>query len=183
MRTQLKQPLAKIVTALTVAVWLTCGAGAAADGDQLRGPPAAGGGRIPVHLYFAAANGLYLMSEARAIGPSDDPVKTAEAIMAALIAGPRTGLIRTLPIDTRVRSLFITSDGVCAVDFEKTVRDLHPGGCRNEWLTVFAVVNSLLVNIPSVARVKILIDGNEADTLAGHVDLKAPLPANMLIIR
>jgi len=31
--------------------------------------------------------------------------------------------------------------------------------------------------------VQILIDGKEVDTLAGHVDLRRPLPANRTLIR
>jgi len=34
-----------------------------------------------------------------------------------------------------------------------------------------------------VQRVQILIDGNEAPTLAGHIDLQLPFKANMLLIR
>jgi hypothetical protein len=35
------------------------------------------------------------------------------------------------------------------------------------------------VNLPAIARVQILIDGKESDTLAGHVDLRHPLHKNL----
>ena len=50
-------------------------------------------------------------------------------------------------------------------------------------MTVFSVVNSLVLNMPDVDAVKILIDGREETTLVGHVDLRYPLTANMLLIR
>ena len=50
-------------------------------------------------------------------------------------------------------------------------------------LTVYSIVNSLIINIPSIKQVKLLIDGSDIDTLAGHLDVQNPIPANMLIIR
>lgn len=35
------------------------------------------------------------------------------------------------------------------------------------------------MNLPAITRVQILIDGKEADTLAGHVDLRHPLQKNL----
>ncbi len=34
-----------------------------------------------------------------------------------------------------------------------------------------SIVNTLAANVPSIRRLKILIHGQETDTLAGHVDL------------
>ena len=59
----------------------------------------------------------------------------------------------------------------------------HPGGSLDELLTVYAIVDALTVNLPSITGVQILIDGKEVDTLAGHVDLRRPLPANRALIR
>ena len=47
-----------------------------------------------------------------------------------------------------------------------------------ELLTVYTIVNALLTNLPTLQHVQILIDGREADTLAGHVDLRRPLKKN-----
>jgi len=40
-----------------------------------------------------------------------------------------------------------------------------------EELTVVSLVQTLSANIPGITRVKILVEGNERDTLAGHADL------------
>ena len=42
-------------------------------------------------------------------------------------------------------------------------------------MTVYTIVNALLTNLPDLQEVQILIDGQEVDTLAGHVDLRRPL--------
>jgi hypothetical protein len=145
--------------------------------------PADRSGPIPVHLYFGSPDGPYLISEIRGIDTPADPLRTARAILEALISGPRGDLVRTIPAATRLRAVFLATENVCFVDFGSAIRDNHPGGCRGEMLTVYSIVNSLIINIPSIKRVKLLIDGNDIDTLAGHLNTQNPIPANMLIIR
>jgi hypothetical protein len=48
---------------------------------------------------------------------------------------------------------------------------------------VYSIVNSLILNVTDIEAVKILIEGQESITLAGHIDLQQPLKANMLLIR
>jgi hypothetical protein len=74
-------------------------------------------------------------------------------------------------------------DGTAVVDFSIHFRKNHPGSCRQEQLTLFSVVNSLVLNVPEIDRVKILIDGAESETLTGHVALEFPLTADMLLTR
>jgi hypothetical protein len=40
-----------------------------------------------------------------------------------------------------------------------------------EELTIASMVQSLAVNVGGINRVKILVDGKQRDTLAGHADL------------
>ena len=65
----------------------------------------------------------------------------------------------------------------------RELKDNHPGGIGTEIMTIYSIVNSLVLNIPEIDAVKILIDGKESITLAGHIDLKFPLKADMLLIR
>ena len=136
-----------------------------------------------VHLYFSRRNSFFLMAEQRAVLHSDDANNLADTIVNALIKGPQKGLVKTIPADTQLNALYITSDGTCYVDLSAAIRKNHPGGSKSELLTVYSMVNSLVLNVPEVQRVQILIDGNEAPTLAGHIDLQLPFKANMLLIR
>jgi spore germination protein GerM len=139
--------------------------------------------KSPIHLYFAGRNANYLMAEQRVILHPDDPAGLADAIVKALIKGPQKGLLKTIPADTQLRALYMTPDGTCYVDLSEAVRKSHPGGSKSELLTIYSIVNSLVLNISEIERVQILIDGNEAPTLAGHIDLQLPVKANMLLIR
>ena len=139
--------------------------------------------KSPVHLYFASRNSYFLMAEQRVVIHPADPVGLADAIVKALIKGPQKSLLKTIPADTRLKALFITPDGTCYVDLSEAVSKNHPGGSKSELLTIYSMVNSLVLNVPQIERVQILIDGNQAPTLAGHIDLQVPVKADMLLIR
>ncbi|MFI5125970.1 MAG: hypothetical protein ACHQJX_04000, partial [Candidatus Acidiferrales bacterium] len=46
-----------------------------------------------------------------------------------------------------------------------------PSGILSEWMAVNSIVQTLAANMPGITRLKILIHGQEAETLAGHVDI------------
>ncbi|GAB6095116.1 GerMN domain-containing protein [Desulfatiferula olefinivorans] len=136
----------------------------------------------PVYLYFQDRHQDFLSPEERLIVHPGHPVDHAATIIRRLIEGPRRDRVPTLPSDTRLRTLFI-HDQTAYVDFSREIRDHHPGGVQTEHLTIVSIVNSLVLNVPEIKRVKILIDGRERDTLAGHIDIRGPLAANMLLVR
>ena len=139
--------------------------------------------KMPVHLYFSDQAGQFLMAESRVLKTARDPEFLARSIINALIKGPQKELARTLPAATTIRAVFVTQDGVCFVDLTPAVTENHPGGIHSELLTIYSIVNSLVLNVPTIKAVKILINGNESTTLAGHIDLQMPIKANMLLIR
>ncbi len=139
--------------------------------------------RSVVHLYFAHKDIAFLASEVRIMVRSDDPVEFGKSIMDALIKGPREDLSPTIPSTAGLRAFFITPDGTAFVDLKQNIADKHPGGSRSEILTIYSIVNSLILNIPQIKTVRILIDGHESPTLTGHVDIRLPFKANMLLIR
>ncbi|NNL76604.1 MAG: GerMN domain-containing protein [Desulfobacterales bacterium] len=136
-----------------------------------------------VHLYFSDRKNFFLMSEQRLLLHRDSPASLAQAIIEALIKGPQEGLVRTIPSETMINAVYIADDGICYVDLSEAISKNHPGGSQTELLTVYSIVNSLILNIPEIERVKILIKGKEALTVAGHIDLQFPVKANMLLIR
>jgi spore germination protein GerM len=135
------------------------------------------------HLYFADKNSLFLIAERRVLRHPEGPTNFSRKIVEALINGPSGGYTRTIPQDTILRAVYITEDGICYVDVSAEIKENHPGGVQSELLTLYSLVNSLILNIPEIKAVKILIDGNESMTLAGHIDVQDPIKANMLLIR
>jgi spore germination protein GerM len=136
-----------------------------------------------VHLYFANRENAFLIAEKRELAEERDPGAMGRRIVENLIEGPRTDLVATLPAGTRLEAIHVTPDRTAYVDFSRQVAERHPGGVLSELLSIYAVVNSLVLNVPEIEAVKILVDGGESTTLAGHIDLTNALKANMLLIR
>jgi len=175
--------LARCTALMAIAAITVSAAGPDREDMPLPGGMSAPTQKSPVHLYFASRNSYFLMAEQRVVLHPDDPVGLADTIVNALINGPQKGLLKTIPADTRLKALYITPDGTCYVDLSEAVRNNHPGGSKSELLTIYSMVNSLVLNVPEIERVQILIEGNQAPTLAGHIDLQLPVKADMLLIR
>jgi hypothetical protein len=47
----------------------------------------------------------------------------------------------------------------------------HPSGIETETLTVTSIYSTLHANLPRIAEVRFLVDGQQRATLAGHADL------------
>ena len=136
-----------------------------------------------VHLYFSDKENSFLIAENRHLLNQNDPASLGTQIVQALLKGPQTALEPTIPEDTALKAFYLTQNGIAFVDLSVEVMENHPGGAQQELLTIYSIVNSLILNSNEIKAVKILIDGREASTLAGHIDLRAPLKANMLLIR
>ena len=136
-----------------------------------------------IHLYFSNKENSFLIAEKRLLVQPDDPAQMGKLIIESLIKGPKEGLMRTISSDATLRALFVTEDKTAYADFSPVIRERHPGGCKSEIITIYSIVNSLILNIPEIDTVKILIDGRESMTLAGHIDLRFPLKADMLLVR
>jgi len=64
-----------------------------------------------------------------------------------------------------------TAGTLAVVDFSAAFAASHPSGIEPETLTLMSVIGTLHANIPSITEVRFLIDGHQAETLAGHADL------------
>jgi spore germination protein GerM len=142
------------------------------------GPPAAPAQaerKITATLYYVTDDGASLTGIQREVPFGEPAPDQARLIVEAQIAAPESPLVSAIPPGTTLRSLYITDKGEAFVDLSAEVRTRHTGGSQDELLTVYTIVNVLTVNLPAIQRVQILVDGKEADTLAGHVDLRHPI--------
>jgi spore germination protein GerM len=172
-------------SALFIVYFYECGSAANLKSVDLNTQPAISdqSATTIVHLYFAHKDNSFLAAEERVMASSDDPVGFGKHIMNALIKGPKEGLMRTIPPDAALRAFFITPDGTAYVDLTNAAAKKHPGGCKSEILTIYSIVNSLILNMSDIQAVSILIGGKEKTTLAGHIDMRFPFKADMLLIR
>ena len=135
----------------------------------------------PASLYFPATSGM-LEVELRA-APVLDPADRRRWLAEQLVAGPEGPNLRpAFPAETQVASVFEAPDGTVYVDF--TLPENTGGmGSTEELLTLYSVVNTLLLDDPTAKRAVLLINGRQRETLAGHLDTTRPLYPRPNLIR
>lgn len=142
-------------------------------------PAPATGRKITATLYYVSEDGMSLVGIQREV-PFGEPVEEqARRIIEAQLAVPPPPLASAIPAGTTLRALYLSEKGDAFLDVSSDVSSKHTGGALDELFTVYTLVDALTVNLPAITRVQILVDGREADTLAGHVDLRHPLQKNL----
>ena len=126
-------------------------------------------------LFYVSDDGERLIGVERNVVEDDAPVEQARHVLEAQFRGVEPPLISTIPEGTLVRAVYLTDRGDAFVNLSREISSRHSGGSLSELLTIYTIVNAVTVNIPTIRRVQILIEGREVDTLAGHVDLRRPL--------
>jgi hypothetical protein len=76
-----------------------------------------------------------------------------------------------LPPGADIRGIYLVDPGLAVVDLNAAFADGHRSGVLAEELTVASFIQTLAANVPGILRVKILVEGKERETLAGHADL------------
>lgn len=141
----------------------------------------ADGDRTRLELYFPGAGG-WLVSEERQI-PAEGEGADLRAIVAEVLAGPATpDLYAPFPDGTEVGSVFISDDDVAYVDLTSTQANPPRSGSRQEMLSVYSVVNSVHANLPDLAGVVLLWNGQQRATFAGHLDTGRPLTEDRSLV-
>lgn len=136
------------------------------------------GRTIKARLFYVSDDGARLTSMERDVPFAEQTAAQARRIVDAQLAPVAAPLVSAIPAGTTLRALYLASDGSAYVDLSREVTLAHPGGSVNELLTIYTIVQALTTNLPAISAVQVLVDGREVDTLAGHVDIKRPLPRN-----
>lgn len=139
----------------------------AAATPQGNGPPEA------ITLYVANDSDGTLGKTQVSVPMPAERSERARAVLRTLL-GQYLKADSTHPIgkDSDVRQVFLMDDGSAVVDTSSAFADSHPSGVLAEELTVASIVMTLNANDGKIMRVKILVNGQERETLAGHADLK-----------
>lgn len=72
-----------------------------------------------------------------------------------------------------LRAVFLVDPGVAVIDLNGAFADTHRSGILVEELSVVSLIHTISANTQGILKVKILVDGQERDTLAGHADLSS----------
>jgi hypothetical protein len=125
-----------------------------------------------VTLFVAYDDIEVLRSQSAQIPMPSVRQQRAEEVLRALIAlyldksSPHP-----LPPGSDIRSVYLVDPGLAVIDVNAAFADGHRSGVLAEELTVTSLIQTLSENIPGILKVKILVEGKQRDTLAGHADL------------
>lgn len=148
-------------------------------------PPGAGEAAAPIRkdiqVLFASGEDDLLHAQTRTIFWTAALEDRAKQVLAELLAGPSEGLLPALPPEVKLREFYLMPDGTAFVDLSKEVLGLR-GGVASEQAAIYAIVNTLALNFPEVRRVGIVVEGEEVETLSGHLDLRYPFKPDPAIL-
>jgi len=107
---------------------------------------------------------------------SADPVQRSKQLISALITEVPAAEQRTLPADVTLLEFYVLADGTAVADFSDTLSTATPSGILSEQMALDSIAQTLAANVEAIRRLKILVHGQEAETLAGHLDLSGLFP-------
>jgi hypothetical protein len=76
-----------------------------------------------------------------------------------------------LATGAEIHDVYLVDPGLVVIDVSQPFADGQTSGILSEELTVTSLIETLSVNTTGLMRAKILVDGHERETLAGHADL------------
>ena len=127
-------------------------------------------------LYFESA-AMLLSAEPRNVQLSNNTAAAIPVVVGELLKGPSNpALLRNLPQDTVLRAAYLLPDGTALVDLGGvTLSRGWSAGSHEELMAAYSIVQTVAANFAEVKRVRILINGVSAETLAGHVAIDRSL--------
>ena len=125
-----------------------------------------------VTLYVAYDDPGVLLPRNSAIPMSNGRQQRAEELLRALIdVYVAKSSPHPMGPGADIRNVYLVDPGLAVIDLNGAFANGHRSGILVEELTVTSLVETLTANIQGITRVKILVDGKEQETLAGHADL------------
>ena len=135
--------------------------------------PIAGSNEILQLTIAYDEDGVFRTRNISAVVPSE-PSARAKSVLEALIA---YYLSKPSPHEladgSGVNSVFMVNRKLAVVDLNQALAEGHRSGVMVEDFTVISLIDTLATNLPQLERVKILINGRERETLAGHADIRS----------
>lgn len=129
-------------------------------------------------IFFPWPEGRKLKPEKRTLTLVGGLEERVAALFGMLSKGPLDkGSFMTLaPFE--LKHIFIDQNGLAYLDLAAPPAKEGNLGAIDESLLVYSIVNTVIFNFPEVKKVKFLLNGEEKETFAGHIDISKPLGPN-----
>jgi spore germination protein GerM len=130
-------------------------------------------------VLFFVADGTSLAREARELEPCEGAEACARTVLEELFYGPVGELDDPFPEGAVLKGVRF-SGSTATVDLDRSFADQMPSGSSAEMMAVYAIVDTLCLNFPQIAQVKLNIEG---DAHLSHLDLSEPLSPDYMLER
>lgn len=129
-----------------------------------------------IRLFFFQPESLELVDFVHELRLSNDKPERLKQIINALLEKSPPTLINAIPKGTILYEVYLDEQSTAYLDFSGALSAAHIGGTTAELLTVQAILKTVQSNFGGdIQNVQLLIEGQEVDTIAGHVDISMPL--------
>jgi hypothetical protein len=146
--------------------------------DKLPVAPPVTGPTSSATLYVADDHtGLLTRTTVKIPLPAASSERTQQIIRNLLTLYQTTPSPHEIGEGADINDVYFVKDGLVVLDFNSDFAEKHPSGILAEELTVASIVATLHANNPEIVKVKILVEGKDRETLAGHADLQSTLNA------
>lgn len=136
-----------------------------------------------VRLYYESPQ-MLLVAEPRSIPLPESSAGAIPAVVRELLKGPaKPPLLRLFPEDTVLRGAYLLPGGTAIVDLSGATLSSGWGtGTHQEMMAAYSLVHSMTANFEEVRRVRVLVNGNPTETLAGHLSLTKSLSPHPALV-
>ncbi len=105
-----------------------------------------------------------------------EPIDRLKSIVNTLTKATPTNYRNPIPRGTVLNEVFIDTQKTVYLDFSHHLTNGHIGGTTAEYITISAILKTVFDNFPDEIRhIQLLVEGQEIETLTGHVNLSAPM--------
>lgn len=135
-----------------------------------------------ITLFFESPEGL--VPEQRTLSLPESDAAALSLVAKELLKGSANQSIpRPLPEDSVIRAAYLLPEGLAVVDVGgPTLANGWNTGSHGEMIAVYSLVQTVVSNFPSVQRVRIVVNGQPVQTLAGHIEIDRSLrPLQILL--
>jgi len=121
--------------------------------------------------------GMLLKREITATVPQDATLRAREVVHTLIAQWQEKNSLHPIAAAADVNAVFLLNNNRTAIiDVNSAFADQHRSGILVEELTLASIARTMAANVPGVSEIRIVVDGKQRETLAGHADLTESYP-------
>lgn len=127
---------------------------------------------MQIRLYYGDAESVGFRGVPHKIAETAEQINRVKQAIDALLKNPLPeSCIRAWPDGMQMREVYLDSYGILYIDLPQSITAEFQGGSTSEYIAVYSVIHTVFQNFNFVRGIRFLIDGKEAETIAGHIDI------------